>query len=216
MKNLDAPIFVIDFEGSKRLGVVEYGAAEITGAKIGRMYTRICSPKTKITREYEDFFGISDAEAKKYPPFRDDLELFFNLRRRGIFASHNHAVEDSLLRAEAASPGLVPRIPGCGGESKDWKPWIDTCALSKRIYPDLASAGLRDLADAFGLRTELKALAETFCPEGRRKWHCAPFDALAAALVLVKICTQKGFEDVTFEWLVRYSSGGRTEQETIF
>ena len=217
MKNLSAPIFAIDFEGSKRIGVVEYGVAEIFGAKIARLYTRICAPKASITRKDADFFGISNSEAKKNPPFEADINLFCALRKRGIFASHNCQVEDSLLRAEAPSPGLVPKIPGNGGAmSKDWRPWIDTCALAKNIYPGITSAKLSDLIKIFGLQKDLDALAAKLCPEGRQKWHCAPYDALAAASILIKICTQEGFENVSFEWLVKYSSGASDSQKLLF
>ena len=39
MKNIGIPIFSIDFEGSKKIGVVEYGIAEIYGGALISAHT---------------------------------------------------------------------------------------------------------------------------------------------------------------------------------
>ena len=55
MKNMP-PIFAVDFEGSAKIGVVEYGVAEIRGGEIVCAHTRICAPKAKISARDSGFF----------------------------------------------------------------------------------------------------------------------------------------------------------------
>lgn len=105
MKNI--PVFAIDFEGSSKIGIVEYGVAELADGEIVSAHTRICAPKRKIPRRDAEFFGISNDVAEKRAPFSDDLPLFCRMRSRGIFMAHNAPVEDSLLRAALPSPGMV-------------------------------------------------------------------------------------------------------------
>ena len=215
MKNIGVPIFAIDFEGSRKLGVVEYGIAEISGGKIASARTRICAPKTKIGARDAEFFGIDNTRACAMPPFSDDLPMFCELRARGVFASHNASVEDSLLRAELPTPGVCRNFSS-GREGGEWGPWIDTCALSKNIFPDLPSAKLSDMIAAFSLGGELEREAAAHCPERRSKWHCALYDAVAAALLLIKICSLDGFEEVGLPWLLKYSGNRESGQETLF
>ncbi|MBP3359116.1 MAG: hypothetical protein J6K91_09415, partial [Opitutales bacterium] len=59
-------------------------------------------------------------------------------------------------------------------------------------------------------------LAEKFCPTKRRKWHCALYDALACALLIIYICKQDGFEDVSLEWLAKYSGLNQDNQQSLF
>ena len=86
----------------------------------------------------------------------------------------------------------------------------------KKLYPSLDSAKLSTVIDTFGLKEELDSIAEKFCPKQRRKWHCAPYDAIACALLIIKICSQDGFEEVSLEWLARYSMTNPDEQSLLF
>jgi len=215
MKNITAPIFAIDFEGSRKTGVVEYAAAEIDGGEIASLRTRICSPKTPISARDAKFFGINNKTAAEEKPFSSALELFCGLRSAGMFASHNSCVEDSLLRDALASPSAVTNFAS-NRECTSWGPWIDTCALLRNLYPTLPSAKLSDAVAAFSLNARLDVLAEKFCPENRRKWHCAPYDALACALLLIHICSQDGFENVSLAWLAKYSGTDDAQQMSFF
>ena len=215
MKNINIPIFAIDFEGSRKIGVVEYAAVAILNGEIADMKTSICAPKIKIPQRDADFFGIDNAEAARHKPFSARVCEFCDMRKSGIFAAHNAAVEDSLLRDALPSPSIVPNFIG-GGNNADWSPWIDSCALVKNIFPSLASAKLSAAIDAFGLKPQPDSLAEKFCPPNRKVWHCAPYDALACAIIITHICGLDGFESVTADWLVKYSSAKSENSANLF
>ncbi len=205
MKNINIPILAVDFEGSRKIGVVEFAAAKIERGEVVGMYTSICAPKTKIPQRDAEFFGIGNAEAFAHKPFSEHIGEFCKMRKSGIFMAHNASVEDGLLRDAVPAPAIVPDFAR-GGQIAAWSPWLDTCALLKRLFPDLESAKLSAAIDAFSLRERLDALAEKFCPPRRRKWHCAPYDALACALLLLFVCGLDGFENVDIPWLARHSS----------
>lgn len=215
MKNINIPILAIDFEGSRRIGVVEYGVAKIENGAVSELRTGICAPKTKIPQRDAEFFGIDNEEAFKHPPFSESVAEFCEMRKTGIFAAHNASVEDGLLRDAAPAPAIVPDF-AFGGMRASWSPWIDSCALLKKIFPTLDSAKLSSAIDAFGLKAELDALAEKFCPPSRKKWHCAPYDALACALLIIGICRMDGFENATVEWLAKHSAAPRDTTASLF
>ena len=215
MKNIGIPIFSLDDAGSKTLGVAPNGRAEIYGGAIISAHTRICAPLAKIPPRDAKFFGINNAIAQSQPPFSDSMEFFCAARRRGIFCSHNAPVEDALLRATLPTPGIVSN-PILGAPSASWDPRIDSCALFKKIFPTLGSAKLSDAVKSLNLEERLCDEAAKFCPERRRKWHCALYDALAAALILIKICELDGFEDVDLPWLLKYSNSDSGAQPNLF
>ena len=72
-----------------------------------------------------------------------------------------------------------------GATTVDWGPWIDSARLYSQLYPTLKSGKLESVVQAVGLQTELDRLATERCPLGRRNYHCALYDALAGALLLV-------------------------------
>ena len=205
MKNINIPILAVDFEGSRKIGVVEFAAAKIERGEVVGMYTSICAPKTKIPQRDAEFFGIDNAEAFAHKPFSEHIGEFCKMRKSGIFMAHNASVEDGLLRDAVPAPAIVPDFAR-GGQIAAWSPWLDTCALLKRLFPDLESAKLSAAIDAFSLRERLDALAEKYCPPRRSTWHCAPYDALACALLLLFVCGLDGFENVDIPWLARHSS----------
>lgn len=214
MKNIDAPIWAIDFEGSSKLGIVEFGAAKIEGGIVTQTRTEICTPKTPLLKRDTLFTGISAPDTLGKKPFAAYADEFCRMRKNAMFAAHNAVVEDSLLRAEVPSPGIVKNF-ATSAESPDWAPWLDTCVLVKNLYPALASAKLSDVVLAFGIDKELDAIAGKFCPPNRRKWHCALYDALACALIITRICSSEGFEEVSLEWLAKYSGSFKSAQGTL-
>lgn len=212
----DIPIFALDFEGSKKIGIVEYGVVEILNGEILRCHTRICAPLGKISQKDSDFFGISNECANLQKPFIDDIEIFRSFRNAGVFASHNSSVEDSMLRAHTPSPGIVQNIWENEKKSASWGPWIDTLRLSKKLYPSIENAKLSELINALRLEKELLCLAKTHCPQKRRNWHCALFDALACALIIAHLYKIPEFENLDILWLLQHSGNKNFGQPALF
>ncbi len=213
MKNIDRPIFAIDFEGSKTIGIVEYGVVKILGGEIAECATRICAPKTSIPAADAKFFDITDTRAKAFAPFSADISAFCRMRTEGIFAAHNAVAEDTMLRNVLPAPPIVEN-PLTRRQCASWSPYVDTCVLTKRLFR-LDSAKLSNVVEKLELVGELERCAEKFCPPDRRKYHCALFDALACALVLVKICSFDGFENVTLGWLLKQSDAQADTQQNL-
>ena len=74
-------------------------------------------------------------------------------------------------------------------------PWVDTLALARHAYPQLASKSLEDVTVALGLVPHVQAL----CPE--REPHDALYDATACAILLTHFLSLPGWEYVTVEAL---------------
>lgn len=180
MKNI--PIFVIDFEGSKSCGILEFGCVEIIDGNLTSSYTEICKPKKNIDERTQILTKITNLEASKKNPFESYLEFFSQKRSKSIFASHNYQTEDSLLRSYAPSPGLVNDFI-IGNMTPNWGSWIDTKIIAKNF--NLPSKKLSDIIEELSLKNQLSIYAEKLCPKDRRQWHCALYDAIASALIII-------------------------------
>ncbi|MDX8415498.1 3'-5' exonuclease [Intestinicryptomonas porci] len=181
MKN-EIPIYAIDFEGSKAIGIVEFGVAGILNGDIFFSDTKICAPKKSIDLKTRKITGITDSLAGQNPPFEAHCEMFSSLRQNGIFAAHNFHTEDSLLRHYIPSAGRVKNF-FTGKDTLSWSPWIDSRIVSRQIF-SVESEKLSDVVSELGLQDELDFYAEKICPATRKKWHCALYDALASALII--------------------------------
>ncbi len=187
MRWIDLPVHVIDFEGSARTGVVEFGVATLRGGAIERMETRLCRPRRPILPHEIGVHGLSDEALAAAEPFEADWLLFSELRQTGVLAAHFSATENALLRATWPCPRLSPDFLDPGREVAEWGPWLDTGRLIGELRPGGASAALESVIARLGLAVELAAAAARWCPASRRRFHCAPFDALASALVLLAL-----------------------------
>lgn len=209
-------IHVIDFEGHRSYGVVEYGVASIRAGQLIATTTRLCAPLDRIREEDVRVHGIRDADAAGNPLFSADYGAFVDLRRGGVFAAHNKVVEHSLLKHTWAYPPFVPDYRGNGGETAEWGPWIDTLRLYQRLYPDLPGHALGTLVDTFALRVELEQLALLHCPPDRRKAHCALYDALASALLLTRLLKEPSVADLSLARLLDWSGETLAEAPGLF
>ena len=168
-------IHVIDFEGTRRHGISEFGVVTLSD-------------------DYEIQGTHFQAPSR---PFDTYFDLFSDLRKTGIFSAHSAQTEDILLRHYWASPGYVPHflspqlIP-------TWGPWIDTKRLYQHYYQS-PSFELRDLIHALNLQTTLDEYAKIYCDSEHRHYHHALYDALGAALLLqchVRTVSHHALEDL--------------------
>jgi DNA polymerase-3 subunit epsilon len=85
--------------------------------------------------------------------------------------------------------------------------------LYRQFYPRLAGYGLSELIAAGGLDAELAVQAGRHCPEPRRRYHAALYDALAGAVLLLSLAREPGLAQLTVPQLLAFSTldGGKRD-----
>jgi DNA polymerase-3 subunit epsilon len=199
------PIHVVDFEGSPRTGVVEFGVATLLGGEVVSTSTRLHAPRAPVPAIDTQCHGLGARDLAGQPPFESEWDHWVSLRRSGLLAAHNASVEAGLLRGTWARPSAVPAFVGEATAVAEWGPWVDTCRLARSWAPTLGDYRLASLIAVLRLGPRLEALALEHCPPRRRRYHCALYDALAAALVLRALCGQEGRSVAPLSQLVRDS-----------
>ena len=209
------PIHVIDFEGSRQSGIVEYGIATVVGRSITSTYTRICAPMGTISDMDRAQHGIHEEVAGLNDPFDYDWALFSGLRENGPFAAHNVVVEEGLMSAVWPYPRQCTNFAEPDIKAADWGPWLDTLQLFRRIYPGLETYGLEALLQEFGLQERLDQLAQLHCPADRRRYHCALYDAIASALLMIQLVSEPELVDASLRWLILQSASSELERQSM-
>lgn len=199
------PIHVIDFEGSARTGVVEFGVATLLGGEVVAAATSLHASRVPVPAIDTQCHGLAAKDLKGSPPFESEWDRCVSLRRTGLLAAHNASVESGLLRGTWARPPAVPSFVGEEAAVAEWGPWIDTCRLARAWAPTLGDFRLASLVSVLRLAPRLDALAAEYCPPRRRRYHCALYDALASALVLRALCGLEGRSVAPLSRLVRDS-----------
>lgn len=212
----EIPIHVMDFEGGVRTGVVEYGVVSLLGGNIVGAQTRLCATNAPVPQLDTQCHGLCDADLANSPPMRTSWDYFANLRREGLFCAHHAPTEHGLLKAVWPYPGMMPdHAQASGTFANDWGPWLDTCRLAAAWQPRLGDYSLSALIEWFRLGKRLEQIAETLCPPHRKRYHCALYDALGAALLLRHLCSLPGRESFSLETLVRDSLSNARHADRI-
>jgi DNA polymerase-3 subunit epsilon len=211
----DTPIHVIDFEGSRQSGVVEYGYVTLVKGEIVDSQTRICAPVGTITDLDRGQHGISEDLASSEALFEAEWSLFARLRQSGAFCAHNASVEDGFLRAVWSCPRISPDFAEPGQTTATWAPWLDTLHIYRRVYPQLKNHKLQVLIEIFDIQATLDAKAATICPVERRCYHCALYDALASALLLNRLTEEPTLEDASLRWLFLQSAASAAARDAM-
>lgn len=212
----EIPIHVLDFEGGARTGVVEYGVATLHGGEIVAAHTRLCRALAPIPSLDTQCHGLRTEDVAGAAPFAADLDRFLGWRDTGLFGAHHAQVEQGMLKAVWPYPRAAPDFAAPGRPAVvDWGPWVDTHRIAAAWLPALAEHKLGYLIRYFSLEKRLAALAERHCPAGRRRHHCALFDALAAALLLRHLCSASDRAGVSLDTLVRDGLSGSRATERI-
>lgn len=201
----EIPIHVVDFEGSLRTGVVEYGVATLLGGDIINTSTRLHAARMPVPPIDTQCHGLSEKELKGLPPFESEWDYWVSLRRTGPLAAHNASVEAGLLRGTWLRPPAVPSFIDSETEVAEWGAWVDTCRLARAWVPSLGDYRLQALVSVFRLGARLDSLAAKHCPPNRRQYHCALYDAMASALVLRALCSVEGRSAATLAQLAKDS-----------
>ncbi len=209
------PIHVIDFEGSRQSGIVEYGVVTLHGRQIEAAYTRVCAPIGTISDRDRIQHGISEDLAAGEARFDREWSLFSGFRESGALCAHNVAVEDGLLRSVWPYPKSSPDFSEEDRLTASWGPWVDTLYLYRRLYPQLESFKLETLIELFGLAEELSAQAKLYCPVKRGRYHCALYDALASALLLRRLYDEPELGEISLRWLIVNSAASAATRDAM-
>ena len=202
----DQLIHFIDFEGSVGSGILEFGVVSIQGGQIVNTATRACRATGRVRMEDVAVHGLAAEQLAGEAPFAEELERFAELRESGPLAAHFAQAENTMIKSVWPYPRQSPDFVRKGQSVVEWGPWVDTGRLYPQLYPTLESAKLGDLVNRCGLQTELDAAAERYCPADRRHYHAALYDALAGALLLLRLGEQSGVADQSLAWLLTTST----------
>ena len=200
----DIPVYAIDFEGSFQTGILEYGIVGFTPREgIFFTETQLCKNKTAIPANETSCHGLCAENLASHEDFSRHLDTFLKLRQRAVFCAHNATFENRLLSNYCPIvPGAytVPQIPTC-----QWGPWLDTWFLYRK-YLKKQACTVEQLIQFCNLSEILSQLSGKFCPEGRRKFHCALFDALACALLFLNFIRSEEVIGKNLLYLLQQSS----------
>ena len=218
---MDQIIHIIDFEGSTKTGVLEWGIVSIQGNDILEAKTRLCGTENTIDAFESQQHGITTELLVECPNFEHDFDLFAKFRKSGPFCAHNASVEDRFLKNTWPYTRQSPDFSSLKKNHSlaSWGPWLDTLPIYRRLYPDLDSYQLNVLIRLFCLEDKLIQLARLHCPKERIRFHCALYDALASALLLQRLFSLQELNDLSLYQLFTLSASSaslfnqRTQQE---
>ena len=203
-------IHVLDFEGTRRTGVIEFGVVTLRDGLLESTRTGFCCSREVLSADDFKIHGISDEIIAGKEPFEKEWEQFSSLREEGLLAAHHASVEDNLLKATWPYPR-----PSVNQKQLGWGPWIDTRRIYAFLYKDLENYRLGSLIETFSLSDRLTELSESHCPQGRRKPHCALYDAFASALLLLRLDELPDLRKLTIDWLLEISAPDRRRREDL-
>jgi DNA polymerase-3 subunit epsilon len=202
-------IHCLDFEGSRRSGIVEYGLVTLHESEVIAMETRLCRASGPIPEIETATHQIRQVDVESTEPISESWELFRDKRREGPFAAHHAGVENGLIKSVWPFSNQCPNFIS-GELDVDWGPWLDTCALYRALFPGMESYNLAALIYALELNSRLDRLAERFCPPQRSNFHCAPYDALASAVLLQQLESYEGIQSFSLAQLLQWSQPGKS------
>jgi DNA polymerase-3 subunit epsilon len=211
------PIHVIDFEGNRAHGIMEFGLVTLENGHIKNIFYRQCCPKISpqsiLFREHSRFHSNATQHF-----FTEYLPLFRAKRQNGFFCAHNAAVEDRLLRQYTFFPPMgknmafhapsdeyqpfdktpIPTQITPTAAAPSWGPWIDTYRIYRKFYPAAKNYTLAELIWHFRLETELQTLVFRHANNKKLTFHRAINDALATTLLLQNFINLFHLKDVQF------------------
>ncbi len=203
-----AKIGVIDFEGSVRTGIVEYGYVTIKKSKIINSETSCCNPSKKLMAEEEKSYRLKHAALSTHAHFSDKRELFMHLHRSvDVFCAHHSTIEENFFKMHWPYPTKRQFF-----KSASWGPWLDTRKIYENLYPSLGDFSLSHLVQTFNLDEKLRENASKYCPPERREPHCALYDALASALLINRFKDIPEVACTSLEWMLQASASGKKKR----
>ncbi len=145
---LDATYSVVDLETTGSVigvdEIIEIGVYQVKRGRISRkMDTRVWTDRP-IPPWVARLTGIHNDDLKGKPTFSDVAEKLLNLLDGHVFVAHDIRFDLPFLRWEFARRGMaLPAVTG-----------LCTLQLSRKLWPDLTSRSLSDLAKHFQIAHE--------------------------------------------------------------
>ncbi|MDR1590945.1 MAG: hypothetical protein LBR92_03045 [Puniceicoccales bacterium] len=204
-------IHVIDFEGNRIYGILEYGLVTLKNNTIVEFSTASCCEKfsTQVAHftEHSRFTGNGGDKG-----FEEHLPFFIKKRAEGIFCAHGASGEDRLLRRYCLTPGAIDdhlkntqkvsqknaELATATASVVTWGPWIDTYKIYRKYYPTAQRYEVAELIRHFGLEKKLEEQVAKQRLSRELTFHRAPYDALATALLLQNFIEHFQIEDICF------------------
>jgi len=184
----DVKIHVLDFEGTARSGIVEYGVATLLGGRIVSTATRLCSVREPIPLEESEVHGIFAEDVEGKAPIEADWIFFQHLRKTGLMGSHHAPAEIGMISSVWPFPGSVPDFSlESRPQINDWGPWVDTCKIAREWFPREHKHSLGFLIERFELSDRVEADAKKFCPK-RARAFTAHFTTQSPPRICSSIC----------------------------
>ncbi len=210
------PINVMDFEGNRGAGVVEFGVATVLDGEIVEARSEYCRPKGRIPRREQELHGITNEDVADAAPLEEHWSYFAELRENGPLGAHHASVEEGLLKQQWSHPRWAPDFLNSGQTVAEWGPWVDTKELYSVLFPSLPSFSLGKLIDTFDLLEEVEVLGEKFCPPERRQFHAALYDAIASAVLLRHLESYPEIAPrMSLGWLLVQSLSGAAKKQAV-
>ena len=200
----DFIIYAIDFEGSRQTGILEYGIVGLSAQQgIFSTESKLCKNKTYIPLTEMHCHGLSANHLLTKIDFSNYLNHFLQLRSKAFFCAHNAIFENTLLSDYCPITSNAYSLHKM--QTQQWGPWIDTYILYKKFFKN-KSYSLNELIKNFQLGEILSTLGKKFCPHTRNNFHCALFDAIACALLLLNFIRNVKSNTITLTWLLEQST----------
>lgn len=208
------PIHVMDFEGNRGAGVVEFGVVTVLGGEIVDARSEYCQPKGRIPRREQELHGITDEDVMNAKPLEEHWSYFAELRENGPLGAHHASVEEGLLKQQWSHPRLAPDFLNSGQTTAEWGPWVDTKELYSVLFPSLPKFSLGNLIQSFDLLEKVETFGEKYCPPKRKQFHAALYDSIASAVLLMHLETYPEIASrMSLGWLLVQSLAGAPKKQ---
>ncbi len=139
-KSLDGEFIVFDIEttglNSAKERITEIGAVKMVNGEIKDIFSTFVDPEKPIPEKITELTGIDDSMVKDAPKEKEAVERFLNYcGENAVVVAHNANFDTSFIKAAAERHDLPYTLTH-----------IDTLAISRRIFPQLAKHKLDNIA----------------------------------------------------------------------
>ena len=139
-KSLDGEFIVFDIEttglGAAKERITEIGAVKMVNGEIKDIFSTFVNPEKPIPEKITELTGIDDSMVKDAPKEKEAVERFLNYcGENAVVVAHNANFDTSFIKAAAERNDLPYTLTH-----------IDTLAISRRMFPQLAKHKLDNIA----------------------------------------------------------------------